>query len=170
MKNWTFTLIELLVVIAIIGILAVLLLPALARSKAAAKRIHCVDNVKQIALFAYLYANNNSDWLLPNSQDGGDVQKHPHRKIVWHHLLLDSYLDGNTNLFQYTGNSRLKSVYPNGYDSRFFNFVYGSNLDISFAAGKLKKLSQVFSPSDYIQLGDTSGWLIIGELFLIVSI
>jgi prepilin-type N-terminal cleavage/methylation domain-containing protein/prepilin-type processing-associated H-X9-DG protein len=50
-----FTLVELLVVIAIVGILAALLLPALAGSKAKAKRVACVSNMRQIAMGFCLY-------------------------------------------------------------------------------------------------------------------
>ena len=70
-KFKNFTLIELLVVVAIIGILASLLLPVLSKTRENARRITCVNNLKQIGTGIFLYVEDNEGYIPPYEMYAG---------------------------------------------------------------------------------------------------
>jgi prepilin-type N-terminal cleavage/methylation domain-containing protein len=80
-----FTLIELLVVVAIIGVLAGILLPALAKAKEKAHRITCVSNLKQVGLAIQMYADDNENTLPGPVWAGATASYHKNasQEIVW---------------------------------------------------------------------------------------
>ena len=68
-----FTLIEVLAVVAIIGILAAILLPALARAREQARRASCMSNLSQIGMALHMYAVEH-EGAFPWSGGNGDAR------------------------------------------------------------------------------------------------
>ncbi len=110
----TFTLIELLVVIAIIAILAAMLLPALAKAREKARSISCVSNLKNVATFITMYANDNNDALVSNCAQPSTAAWTTYKMYQWGTMLALGGIipwkasNGSTDLLDTAANNRVQ--------------------------------------------------------------
>lgn len=158
------TLIELLVVIAIVGLLAGLLLPAVQFSRAAARRIHCANQLKQIGL-AFIQFTEANNGKLPRSSHSALAHSEP----PWGYAILP-YLEGpsldqvNQNLTGGTLNNNYRC--PDDLrEQRFWS--YGKNVWFELEPSESGEVLGVASGPVYQylrQIPSLSRTILVGEI------
>ena len=101
-----FTLIELLVVVAILGILVSILLPSLSSARASARQAICLSNMKQTAIAAYNYGNDNKQ-ALPVWKLGLRYNDHGYRALLPEYLGFSGVVTNDTIWYNNNGSDAL---------------------------------------------------------------
>lgn len=124
-RRFAFTLIELLVVVAIIGVLASLLLPALARSRGKARAVQCASQLRQVALAIRMYVDDNAD-TFPRSQHSAFT----HAELPWGRAIAPFLGQTGTRW-----TNLLQGIYRCPADRRATPWSYGANVYFELEPG-----------------------------------
>ena len=158
-----FTLIELLVVIAIIGILAAMLLPALASAKEKGRSVQCAGNLRQWGLAYRLYADDNFDYL-PRRGQGVQTLAEIDRPDDWFNAL-PGYFGLATFQLMVSNNATPAAHSPSVFicptasnPGGTYFLPYGMNMNLCpWNLPAATKYGEVVRPISVVAMGDAPG-------------
>lgn len=153
MKKKAFTLVELLVVIAIIAALLTLLLPSLKSAKDAARRISCMNNMKQTASSVFIYAGDYNGRMVNTSHGGYYSQYLLNEKLI--KLRMRSFMCGEAE----PSSDSSSYLMIRAFSVNYIGFHRGTVWNGVYLFGPLNdelavNFAKIPSPSQYVYLLD----------------